>query len=100
MNPSNENKPETSSSGGEGLTIRIDASRIAELEQFHRPENHEFRAVYRSLSPEEAALSRAIKDQAFVLLGLLRMTPPGEDQGLARIALQDSVMRGIRAITA
>lgn len=80
-------------------SINIDPSRIADLEKFHLPENHEFRAVYRSLTPAEAALSRAIKDQAFVLKQLIDMVPTGWDNQLSRFALQESVMRAIRAIT-
>jgi hypothetical protein len=80
--------------------ITIAPDRLADLERFHLPENHAFRSMYRSLKPEEAALSRAIKDQAFQLLRLIEMTPVGRDQSLAKTHLEDSVMRAVRAITA
>lgn len=79
--------------------IHIDPSRIGDLEKFHLPENHAFRAVYRTLTPVEAALSRAIKDQAYQLKKLIEMTPTGWDQRLSVFSLEDSIMRAVRAIT-
>ena len=80
--------------------IQIDPSRLAELTAYHRPENHEFRAVYRQLSPEEQALMRAIKDQAFLLLGLINHVKHLQDRAEATRKLRESVMWAVHGITA
>ena len=82
----------------------------ASPESFREPGNHRFRKKYRALNEEEAALADSIKDKAgeladlFDKVKLLAMQNGngnvGREIALAHTHLEDSVMRGIRGLTA
>jgi len=58
------------------------------------------RREYRTLTPQEQANLRAIKDQGEVLLALIAKTPPSREASIARTKVEEAVMWAVKHITA
>jgi hypothetical protein len=59
-----------------------------------------FRKRYRQLTAEEVQLHDAIKSHAENLYQLLKEVPAGRERSLAFTKLEESIMWGIKALTA